>query len=262
MSPRRRWWSACLVGLGVCALLLWRWQTARETTDKLWAEIRARGVLRVGMDASFPPFEMINGQGEFVGYDVSLARELARRLGLEATFVNIHFDGLYDALLDGKCDVIISALPYDRDLTQDVTYSMSYFNAGQMLVIRADAPAASLRDLQGQRVAVELGSEAHYVVAEQARRWPTLQVMTTYTAAEALDALVQGRAAGAAADAVTAYAFVRDHPETRLATEPLSDEPYVIAMPRGSPHLARAVGQALATLLAEGYLEQLRDEFF
>ncbi len=262
MRAGRRWRWMWLVGFGVVGLLFWRWQVAREATDEIWEAIQARGVLRVGMDASFPPFEAINAQGEFVGYDVSLARELARRLGLEAAFVNIHFDGLYDALLDGKCDVIISALPYDRDLTQDVTYSISYFNAGQMLVVRADAAVVSLRDLQGQRVAVELGSEAHYVVGEQARRWPTLRVMTTYTAAEALDALVRAQAAGAVVDAVTAYAFVREHPETRLATEPLSDEPYVIAMPRGSPRLARAVGQALATLLAEGYLEQLRDEFF
>ncbi len=259
MRSRPRWRLVVVVALALAALFLWRWQAAREATDKLWAEIQARGALRVGMDASFPPFETINAQGEFVGYDVSLARELAHRLGLEAVFVNIHFDGLYDALLDGKCDVIISALPYDRDLTQDVTYSISYFNAGQMLVVRADAAVAGLRDLQGQRVAVQLGSEAHYAVAEQARRWPTLQVMTTYTAAEALDALVQGQAAGAVTDAVTALAFVRDHPETRLATELLSD---VIAMPRSSPRLARAVSQALATLLAEGYLEQLRDEFF
>ncbi|MFN3761678.1 MAG: transporter substrate-binding domain-containing protein, partial [Anaerolineae bacterium] len=63
------------------------------------------------MDASYPPFESIDGEGNLVGLDVDLGRELAARLGVEAHFVaNLSYDGLYDALTADQVDVLISAL--------------------------------------------------------------------------------------------------------------------------------------------------------
>ena len=102
----------------------------------LFERILASGVLRVGMDASYPPFETENADGTCAGYDVDLARALAARWGVRAEFVNVHLDGLYDALRAGKCDVIISAIPYDRTMTRDVLYSTAYLNAGLVLVVR------------------------------------------------------------------------------------------------------------------------------
>src|SRR5262245_8752212 len=69
------------------------------------------GVLRVGLDAAFPPFAVYEGD-RFRGHDVELARRLATHLGLKLELVNIPFDGLYDALRVSRIDVVISALPY------------------------------------------------------------------------------------------------------------------------------------------------------
>ena len=85
------------------------------------------------MDASFPPFEVVDGDGRFVGFDVDLATALAERWGVGVRFVDVHFDGLYDALQADKFDLIISALPYDRTMTRDVAYSVSYYDAGELL---------------------------------------------------------------------------------------------------------------------------------
>jgi polar amino acid transport system substrate-binding protein len=110
---------------------------AREDDGTL-ERVQATGELRVGLDASFPPFESLDADGNIIGYDADLARAIAGAVGAEPVFVNIGFDGLYDALQADRVDVVISGLPYDPRRTQDVIYSQPYFNAGQVLVVRAD----------------------------------------------------------------------------------------------------------------------------
>ena len=100
------------IGLSMVGLGVGYWLSREEEKDHTWAVIQQTGMLRVGMDASYPPFEEIDETtGELRGYDVELAREIGRRLGLEVQFVNIGFDGLYDALITKKVDAVISALP-------------------------------------------------------------------------------------------------------------------------------------------------------
>src|SRR5262245_40523514 len=91
--------------------------------DQALAEIRRRGTLRVGLDASFPPFESIDGQNRIVGLDVDIAEAIARELGVKLEIVNIGFDGLYDALLARRVDLVISGLPHDPRWTEDVAYT-------------------------------------------------------------------------------------------------------------------------------------------
>ena len=128
---KRVWWALTLLAL---ALITWggwiayqRWQGRSGL-----AEIRQRGVLRVGLDASFPPFESLDEDGQVVGLDADIARAIADDLGVEVQFVNIGFDGLYDALLIKRVDVLLSGLPVDPYRTGDVAYSANYFNAGQV----------------------------------------------------------------------------------------------------------------------------------
>jgi len=267
LFAHRRWlWigiaGLCLVAIG---LAVWRLGWTGERRDRVWERIQRDGVIRVAMDASYPPFESVNEAGEFAGYDADLAWELARRLGIpHVALINIHFDGLYDALLDAKCDIILSALPYDSMLTQDVAYSAAYFQAGQMLVVRAgEREIVGPGDLGGKRVAFELGSEAHYVGRQlMSRKGIALVQVTTYTAEEALDLLGSASADAAIVDAVTAYSYLGRHDDVRVTGAPLSDEPYVIAVPPDSPVLLDRINHALAGLREEGFLDQLRAKWF
>src|SRR5690348_3842448 len=94
---------------GVLAPAVWWGRLPRP--DPAWDRIQASGVLRVGTDATYPPFESIEN-GQYVGYDMDLARALAAGLGVRAEFVNLSLDGQYDALAQDKVDVLISALPF------------------------------------------------------------------------------------------------------------------------------------------------------
>ncbi len=99
-------------------------------------------MIRVCTDPSWPPFEFIDERtGEIKGLDVDLASALAARLrpegpAIRAQIVPVGFDSLYDALLAGRCDAVLSALPYEAERTEDVAYAISYFNAGLVIVVR------------------------------------------------------------------------------------------------------------------------------
>ena len=245
--------------------------------DGTLERVQATGELRVGLDASFPPFESLDTDGNVVGYDADLARAIAGALGAEPIFVNVGFDGLYDALQADRVDVVISGLPYDPRRTQDVIYSQPYFNAGQVLVVRADdetlsdpdlgtpGPSAGTPDrtLAGRIVAVEWGSLADMETRRLKETADGLQTLPQPTAQDALGALVAGQADAAIADAVSVFQFMGDEGGKQVRiVETLTDEPYVIASRVKSRRLGQAIDEALTELRESGALDELMDKWF
>jgi len=250
----RRWVILLLFLTGV-APVFWLW----PRDDGSLAAIQRRGTLRVGLDASFPPFEVVNADGRIVGLDVDLARLIAADLGVEAELVNIGFDGLYDALLARRVDLVLSGLPYDPRWTQDVAYTQNYFNAGQALLTRADESAIAVpADLAGRTVAVEWGSQADM----EARRLPAEPVAVTIerhaTAAEALATLLAGQADAAIVDGVTA---VEAEAQGAVIVTWLTDEWYAGAVHIESTALLKQVNQTLTRLRENGGLARLQEQW-
>jgi polar amino acid transport system substrate-binding protein len=249
------------VALGVVAL---RAYGGLVGADPTWERIHREGVVRVGMDASFPPFEVVDEHGRFAGLDVDLATALAERWGVGVQFVNVHFDGLYDALHADKFDLIISALPYDRTMTRDVAYSISYYDAGQVLLAPVTAgEVQSIADLDGRRCGVELGSEAHQLVRQLARdRGLSIEVVPVREVGELPERLLAGELDGVVCDSLTAHDWMARWPGLRLAGPPLTSDPYVIAARPTSPELLNQVNLALREWRADGYLDELQDHWF
>lgn len=231
--------------------------------DETLARVQREGILRVGLDPSYPPFESLDPSGQVVGFDADLAAALAARLGAKAQFVAIHLDGLYDALAVGKCDGLISALPYDRTLTRDVLFSRPYFNAGLTLVVRAEHPVDSLTELAGQRVAVELGTEAHQTLRRLNRdEGLMVEILALRDQGEVLAAVRERRAAAAVLDRVAALAALRADSSVRQAGALLSDEAYVIAVRQDSPRLLAEINAALEEWEQEGRLGEMMNAWF
>jgi len=220
------------------------------------------GVLRVGMDASFPPFEYIDEEGSLVGFDVDLAREIAARLGAEAQFVaNLPYDGLYDALTAEQVDVVISALYVDPTRMADFIYSTSYFDAGQVLVVsEGTEDIEGMEDLDGRTLAVEFGSEGDVVARTWERRLNALTVLPCDTAEEALDKVMAGEADAALVDHLSA--LMQASRGLHVVGEPVTEAPYAIAVRRKDRALLVAINDILSDLEAEGSLDRLRTRWF
>ncbi|MCS7283188.1 MAG: ABC transporter substrate-binding protein [Anaerolineae bacterium] len=251
--------AICEHALFLCLLLLLVSCSPADRLDR----ILESGVLRVGMDASYPPFEYVDGEGNLVGFDVDLGRELATRLGVEARFVaNLSYDGLYDALTADVVDVVISALYVDPARMADFAYSHSYFNAGQVLVVRADTSGVGgMADLTGRTVAVEWGSEGDVVARQWSRRLARLTVSPCQTAEEALMRVVSGEADAAVVDHLSALQAIGKGEPLRIVGEMLTDEPYAIAVRREDGALLRAINGLLVAMEEDGTLPRLREKW-
>jgi ABC-type amino acid transport substrate-binding protein len=251
---RRRVLPLLLALLALAGVSFWFFFASGD--DGTLAEIRRRGTLRVGLDASFPPFEKVDADNQIVGLDVDIATALASALGVELEIVNIGFDGLYDALLARRVDLIISGLPYDPRWTEDVAYTHPYFNAGQMLVSLASEPAiVEVEDVAQQTLAVEWGSQADMESRRLQQTLAGVDVLRQESAEEALQALFQGEADAAIVDAVTgAQAFPRG---LRIITY-LSDDWYVAAVHIESQELLEVVNQTLSHLEESGEMAKIQ----
>jgi len=230
--------------------------------DPVWTRIQSAGEVRFCLDPSFPPFESVDAKtGQLSGFDIDLAKELARRLELSASFVSIGFDGLYDALTANTCDLILSAFPYDPRQTEDFIFSVAYFNAGQVLVVPvSDARTRKMADLSGKAVAMEWGSDGDVTVRRWARRIP-LTPSPSETSNEALQKVEKGVAQAAVVDAISAYIFIRNHRSLSVSAT-LTEDNYVIVMRSDAHTLQGHVNAILQDMRAEGFLKMLQERWF
>ena len=253
-----RWGLDLLLGLLLLGLGGLVWAGSRPLPDPTWDRVQTSGVLRIGTDATYPPFESLQ-DGAFVGSDIDLGRAVAARLGVRPEFVSIALDGQYDALLSGKVDCLLSALPFIYERQKEVRYSQPYFDAGPRIVVRAGDPRVTgPADLSGLAVGVELGSDADMAARRlQKGRVPGLQLHSDYhSAADALAALAAGRLDAVIADPLGLDAAPQ-RTSLRALSPPLVAEPYVAVLPVDSPRLAAAVDATIADLRASGTLAHM-----
>lgn len=230
-------------------------------SDDSWPRIVESGVLRIGLDPTFPPFESTGDDG-LSGFDVDLAEALAAELGLQAEFVHFGYDGLYDALGTMQVDVLASALVIVPGRMRDFAYSEPYFNAGEVLIVSADEEAFfEMQDLDGSLLAVELGALGHVEAIEWAKRLSDLTILTFESAGAALEAVQAGQADAALVDAVSGRSFIAgqtsDSGALRRLSEPVTVEPFALVVRSDDQELLRNLNAGLEVLKESGRLDEI-----
>ena len=122
---------------------------------------QVEGVLTVGSDIPYPPFEDFDGAGNVIGFDADLVEEMANRLGLEVEWIDTDFDTIFTQLATGAFDVVASATTITPERAQQVNFTMPYYRAQQALAANtAERPdITSVEDLgEGDSVAVQTGT--------------------------------------------------------------------------------------------------------
>ncbi len=229
--------------------------------DATWQQIVNAGTLRVGLDPTYPPFENADS-GELVGIDVDLANAIAADLALNVQFDYIGYDGLYDALLTERVDVLISALIVDETRSADFAFSNAYFNAGQVLLTATNSPIQQLSDLAGRTVAVELGAMGHVAAIEQQTHLPDLQIVTFSTPDEVIEAVLGAcdsdscnSADAAIIDNVTAQLTLS--PQLQIVDPAVTVEPFAIVVRVADRQLLNQLNRSLEKLEQSGELQAI-----
>ena len=151
-----------------------------EETDSDMATIKASGVLRIGMECDYAPFnwmvteptetsEKIQGDGYADGYDVYFSRMIAEELGVEVEIVKLEWSGLTLALESGTIDLIIAGMSPTEERKQTVDFTNAYYTGKKVIVVRNDSKylnAKSLEDFSGATLSAQLNS-LHYDLIDQ-----------------------------------------------------------------------------------------------
>lgn len=221
------------------------------------------GTLIVGFDQDFPPMGFVGDDGEFTGFDLELAQEVADRLGLEYKAQPIAWDSKDMELESGNIDCIWNG--FTMTGREDAyTWSEPYMENTQVFVVAKDSGIASQADLAGKVVECQVDSSAEAALKEVPELTATFkELLTTADYNTAFMDLEQGAVDAIAMDVVVAeYQITQRNVDFVTLDDTLSAEQYAIGFKKGNEALRDKVQGALEEMAADGTLKEISEKWF
>jgi glutamine transport system substrate-binding protein len=246
-----------LVVLGILLMSLGLVGCGSNAADKGKAK-----VLKIGAEMTFPPFEFQQeGKKEYVGFDMDLAKAVAKQMGSELEIQNIGFDGLIPALEAGNIDMIISGMSITEERSKKVTFSKPYYKSGLSIVVKNDNTSITkFKDLEGKKIAVQIGTTG----AEEARKIKDAKVREYNSNAEAYMELKSGGVDAVVNDLPVNQYYLATSGDTnaKLVGEVMNAEEYGMAVSPKNTELADKINKALEELKKNGEYEAIYMKWF
>ena len=236
--------------------------TTADTTAAETAEA-AGGTLIVGFDQDFPPMGFVGDNGEYIGFDLDLAKEVASRLGLEYKAQPVAWDSKDMELESGNIDCIWNGFTI-TGREDDYTWTTPYMANKQVFVVANDSDIKSQADLAGKVVEVQADSSAEAALKENQDLANTFgQLLTTPDYNTAFMDLEQGAVDAVAMDVIVAgYQIKQRNADFKILDDSLSEEEYGVGFKKGNTELRDKVQGALEEMAADGTLAKISDEWF
>src|SRR5262245_21455213 len=218
-----------------------------------------RGELIVGLEPEFPPFESKNEQGEIVGFDVDMARELAKDLGVKLRLDENSWDSLPTALATRKVDVIISGMTHTEERAKSRSFTDAYFKNALCLLVNAKSGIEKPADVHGKRLAVKLGTTGD----EQALKlFPDAKVTRFDEEAACALEVATGRADAFLYDRHSVMRHHKNNPDTtRAILDEVTHEPYAMAVRLGDTKFVERLNKFLKDYRADGRYDRTYDKY-
>ena len=237
---------------------------SKVTEETTTAESVDSSTFIVGFDQDFPPMGFVGEDGEFTGFDLELATEVAKRMGKEIKYQPISWDAKDMELTSGNIDCIWNGFSI-QGREDKYTWSKPYMKNDQVFVVKSDSSIDSIEDLAGKTVEVQIDSSAESVLKENTELSGTfgkLQTVADYNTGF-MDLEMGGVDAIAMDSVVANYQITKrgGNGFTVLDT-PLSSEEYGIGFKLGNETLKNEVQKALEDMKADGTMKTVSEKWF
>lgn len=233
-------------------------ESAQDTAAA--SAVLADGVLTVGTNAEFPPFEYVGDDGQPDGFDMALIKAIGDKMGVEVKIENMEFASLVSSI-GNKIDVAIAGMTVTDERKEVVDFSDSYYDAVQYVIVPADSSIGTAEDLVGKTIGVQLGTTGDFI----AQDIEGSTVSSYNKAVDAVNDLLNGRSDLVIVDKNPALVFAGMYPDDVVALDGaqfgFEVENYAIAMPKGDAELADAINNAIKELKADGTFDKLVAEY-
>lgn len=226
--------------------------------DKSLADVKKRGKLLVATDDTYPPLEY-NDNGKILGYDMDYISEVAGRLGVTAEFVSMKWDGLLTGLAGKQYDAVISTMNITTEREKEASF-VEYQKWAQSIVMAPDAaPATSLEQLEGKRLAVQVSTTSE----EMAESVKDAVVTSFETFDTTFMELKNGRVDAIIIDEPVAMYYQKIDPAAFRVTGAASEKAAVgIALRKDAETLREAVAKAVQDMVKDGKADQIYQKWF
>ncbi|WP_216327622.1 transporter substrate-binding domain-containing protein [Deinococcus aestuarii] len=222
------------------------------------ADVKRRGELRVVMSGEYPPFSQPATSGGLEGFDVDVANEIGKRLGVKTTVIKADFSSIIAGIQSGQFDLGVASQSKTPEREKAIDFlSRPYYYDGFQLFVPKSSTATSLGTLGGKPVAVALGT-----VFEKFLRDRKYSNVVTYSGEqEIFQALGTGRAAGMITTRTVGSVAAKNGQPIKSAGAVLQqDNPY-ITLGKNQPQLKAAVERALNAMRVDGTLTRISEKW-
>ena len=254
---------AALLAAAVLAMTGCKKSEKKAGSDAVSA-LKSRGTFVLGLDDSFPPLGFRSEDNEVVGYDIDLAKEVAKRLGVDFRAQPIDWDAKEMELETGKIDCIWNGFTITDERKNALSFTEAYLNNDQVLVVRSDSGINSLADMKGKIVGIQSGSSAQEAVDDNAAFASSISKLIMFKDnITALNDLDIGGVDGVVMDSVVAnYSIAQTKKPFNVIDESLANEGYGIGFRKNEPELRDAVWTILQEMQKDGTVTAISQKWF
>jgi polar amino acid transport system substrate-binding protein len=215
----------------------------------------AKPVLRVGTDATYEPFETIDKDGKFVGFDMDFIRLVSDAAGMELKLQNIGWDGIIPGLNNGNYDCLISAMTITAERKKQINFTTPYFSIRQAIVVKQDNKSVKgPEDLIGKTVTVQNVTTGDLY----ASKIKNIKMKRFDTNPQAVQELLNNNADAAVMDDLVGFNAVKKSPGLKLIQiKNAEKEDYGIGVKKGNDALLAKLDKAIEMLQKNGKLAAL-----
>jgi polar amino acid transport system substrate-binding protein len=224
-----------LLAASVVVMVLFTMTLGLASADTL-EDILQRGSLRVGLEPGYMPFELTNQKGEIVGFDVDVAKRMAKAMGVKLELVSTAWDGIIPALLTKKFDILMSGMTLTQERNLKINFAEPYIVIGQTILLRKElaGQVKSYKDLNNAKY--KIGSKLGTTGEQAAKRMiPKAKYISYETEQEGVLEAVNGKIDAFVYDKPFNTVAIGQHGQGKLVhlDTPFTYEPLAWAVRKG-----------------------------
>lgn len=203
-------------------------------------------------EAGFAPYEYYE-DGDIVGVDIDIAKEIAKELDKELVIKDVAFDSIINEVKTGKADFGAAGISYTEERAEEVDFSINYVTNKQIVMVRNDSSITSINDIDNKKIAVQLGSIADTYVTENYKnneivRQKKYLAMVQDLKSNKVDVIVM--------DELPAKEIIQNNDGLKILEGSLASDSYGMIVKKGNSELLGVINDVLTRLKNEGKIEE------
>lgn len=202
-------------------------------------------------EAGFAPYEYYDNS-EIVGVDIDIAKEIAKELNKNLVVKDVAFDSIINEVKSGKADFGAAGISYNEERAKQVDFSINYTVSKQVVIVRKDSSIKSVKDVNNQKIAVQLGSVADTLLTKD---YPKVTLVREKKYLAAIQDLKDSKVDAVVMDELPAKEMIKNNNTLNILDGSLAEDSYGMVVKKGNKELLDVINGVLERLVKDGKID-------